>query len=66
VSQRVLYQILYNFCSLIYKRSSGGFNNAGLGQTRAEELKEGDDEYEAYRKRMMMAYRFRPNPLVIL
>jgi splicing factor 4 len=37
-----------------------------LGQTRAEELKEGDDEYEAYRKRMMMAYRFRPNPLVIL
>lgn len=23
-----------------------------------------DDEYTAYRKRMMLAYRFRPNPLV--
>ena len=23
-----------------------------------------DDEFEAYRKRMMLAYRFRPNPLV--
>lgn len=25
---------------------------------------EGDDEFDTYRKRMMMAYRFRPNPLV--
>lgn len=24
----------------------------------------GDNEYDAYRKRMMLAYRFRPNPLV--
>ncbi|CAG2112617.1 unnamed protein product [Medioppia subpectinata] len=40
-----------------------GVNNAGLGQTRPEELSDRDDEYEAYRKRMMMAYRFRPNPL---
>lgn len=23
-----------------------------------------DDEFEVYRKRMMLAYRFRPNPLV--
>ncbi|XP_054160682.1 SURP and G-patch domain-containing protein 1-like [Oppia nitens] len=38
-------------------------NNAGLGQNRPEELNTTDDEYEAYRKRMMMAYRFRPNPL---
>jgi len=47
-------------------RSVGGINNAGLGQIRPDELKEGDDEYEAYRKRMMLAYRFRPNPLVII
>lgn len=24
----------------------------------------GDSEYDMYRKRMMLAYRFRPNPLV--
>ncbi|XP_015791774.1 SURP and G-patch domain-containing protein 1 isoform X2 [Tetranychus urticae] len=36
---------------------------AGLGQERPDELKPQDDEYEAYRKRMMLAYRFRPNPL---
>ena len=23
-----------------------------------------DDEFDTYRKRMMLAYRFRPNPLV--
>lgn len=23
-----------------------------------------DDEFDMYRKRMMLAYRFRPNPLV--
>nr|XP_037268271.1 SURP and G-patch domain-containing protein 1-like isoform X1 [Rhipicephalus microplus] len=37
--------------------------NAGLGQGRPDDVKAGDDEYEAYRKRMMLAYRFRPNPL---
>ena len=35
-----------------------------LGIDRPEELSKEDDEYEAYRKRMMLAYRFRPNPLV--
>lgn len=39
-------------------------DNAGLGQGRPDDVKAGDDEYEAYRKRMMLAYRFRPNPLV--
>ncbi|CAG0881017.1 unnamed protein product [Darwinula stevensoni] len=39
-------------------------DNSGLGIDRPEELKKEDDEYEAYRKRMMLAYRFRPNPLV--
>ncbi|XP_049820564.1 uncharacterized protein LOC109599640 isoform X2 [Aethina tumida] len=35
--------------------------NQGLGLNQVEE---DDDEYESYRKRMMLAYRFRPNPLV--
>ncbi|KAJ8917196.1 hypothetical protein NQ315_012688 [Exocentrus adspersus] len=32
----------------------------GLGLNQMEE---DEDEYESYRKRMMLAYRFRPNPL---
>jgi len=36
----------------------------GLGTSIPHDLREGDDEFDAYRKRMMMAYRFRPNPLV--
>lgn len=39
-------------------------NGAGLGIDRPAELTKNDDEYDAYRKRMMLAYRFRPNPLV--
>lgn len=39
-------------------------NGAGLGIDRPAELSKNDDEYDAYRKRMMLAYRFRPNPLV--
>ena len=33
---------------------------------RPDSLTDNDDEYDAYRKRMMLAYRFRPNPLVSL
>lgn len=36
----------------------------GLGASAPGQLREGDDEFDAYRKRMMFAYRFRPNPLV--
>ena len=36
----------------------------GLGVERTSNLTVDDDEFEAYRKRMMLAYRFRPNPLV--
>ncbi|KAF7257791.1 hypothetical protein EG68_04758 [Paragonimus skrjabini miyazakii] len=36
----------------------------GLGIERPSKLVKEDDEYDAYRKRMMLAYRFRPNPLV--
>ncbi|CAL8109228.1 unnamed protein product [Calicophoron daubneyi] len=35
----------------------------GLGINKQSNLTKDDDEYEAYRKRMMLAYRFRPNPL---
>ncbi|KAK7115890.1 SURP and G-patch domain-containing protein 1-like [Littorina saxatilis] len=37
--------------------------NRGLGVERPAELSTQDDEYDAFRKRMMLAYRFRPNPL---
>ncbi|KAG1679380.1 SURP and G-patch domain-containing protein 1 [Nymphon striatum] len=39
-------------------------NNVGLGLEKPDEVASGDDEFQAYRKRMMLAYRFRPNPLV--
>ena len=38
--------------------------NQGLGVTDIGNPVEEDNEYDAYRKRMMLAYRFRPNPLV--
>ncbi|KAI0232294.1 SURP and G-patch domain-containing protein 1 [Lamellibrachia satsuma] len=38
-------------------------DGAGIGQERPANLTKEDDEFEAYRKRMMLAYRFRPNPL---
>ncbi|KAG7214671.1 hypothetical protein INR49_010563, partial [Caranx melampygus] len=40
-------------------------NGAGLGIDRPAELTKTDDEYDAFRKRMMLAYRFRPNPLLV-
>lgn len=52
--------LLFNF------RHAPSMENAGLGQCRPDDIKADDDEYEAYRKRMMLAYRFRPNPLVSL
>lgn len=38
--------------------------NQGLGVGSAAQPEDCDNEYDAYRKRMMLAYRFRPNPLV--
>ncbi|XP_031635999.1 SURP and G-patch domain-containing protein 1 isoform X2 [Contarinia nasturtii] len=38
-------------------------SNQGLGTTSNTTPQAGDNEYDAYRKRMMLAYRFRPNPL---
>ncbi|XP_030375781.1 SURP and G-patch domain-containing protein 1 isoform X1 [Scaptodrosophila lebanonensis] len=37
--------------------------NQGLGVNSAAQPEDCDNEYDAYRKRMMLAYRFRPNPL---
>merc|ERR1712038_620565 len=39
------------------------FEGRGFGVERPDDLKKEDDEFDAYRKRMMLAYRFRPNPL---
>ncbi|XP_055514394.1 SURP and G-patch domain-containing protein 1 [Leucoraja erinacea] len=44
-------------------RGNTTVDGAGFGIDRPAELSKGDDEYEAFRKRMMLAYRFRPNPL---
>ena len=53
----------YQLPSLFY-RGQHGSDKKGLGTIIPHDLKQGDDEFDAYRKRMMMAYRFRPNPLV--
>lgn len=50
--------------SLICFRGTTPVNNIGLGINKPDEVNAEDDEFEAYRKRMMLAYRFRPNPLV--
>ena len=52
--------------NIIQFRSGTGADKKGLGVSEVHNLEAGDDEFEAYRKRMMMAYRFRPNPLVSL
>lgn len=38
-------------------------DNLGVGATRPDEVTPGDDIYEQYKKRMMLGYRHRPNPL---
>ncbi|KAM9428806.1 SURP and G-patch domain-containing protein 1-like isoform 1-T1 [Salvelinus alpinus] len=44
-------------------RGITAIDGAGFGVDRPAELSGQDDEYDAFRKRMMLAYRFRPNPL---
>uniref|UniRef100_A0A1Q3FGI0 Putative glycine rich nucleic binding domain protein n=1 Tax=Culex tarsalis TaxID=7177 RepID=A0A1Q3FGI0_CULTA len=41
-------------------------NNQGLGVAAGDNPEIDDNEYDQYRKRMMLAYRFRPNPLGVL
>ncbi|NXU94373.1 SUGP1 protein, partial [Xiphorhynchus elegans] len=50
--------------SVLPPRGTTAVDGAGFGIDRPAELTKEDDEYEAFRKRMMLAYRFRPNPLV--
>uniref|UniRef100_A0A8D8TQA8 SURP and G-patch domain-containing protein 1 n=2 Tax=Cacopsylla melanoneura TaxID=428564 RepID=A0A8D8TQA8_9HEMI len=44
-------------------KASSRLDNQGLGVERPADLSGEDNEFDAYRKRMMLAYRFRPNPL---
>ncbi|XP_076601637.1 SURP and G-patch domain-containing protein 1 isoform X1 [Chaetodon auriga] len=44
-------------------KGTTAMNGAGFGVERPAMLTKSDDEYDAFRKRMMLAYRFRPNPL---
>lgn len=38
-------------------------DTSGIGVKSTTEVEESDDNFDEYRKRMMLAYRFRPNPL---
>jgi splicing factor 4 len=38
-------------------------DNLGVGAANTHEVSEADDIYEAYKKRMMLGYKHRPNPL---
>ena len=38
-------------------------DNLGLGTQAHGEVSENDDVYGQYRKRMMLGYKYRPNPL---
>lgn len=40
-------------------------NNLGVGAQQPGEVTAEDDIYEQYKKRMMLGYRYRPNPLVM-
>lgn len=40
-------------------------NNLGVGAQNPGEVTPDDDIYEQYKKRMMLGYRHRPNPLVL-
>eukprot|EP00124_Ichthyophonus_hoferi_P004531 Ihof_evm1s511 gene=Ihof_evmTU1s511 len=41
----------------------GTTQGSGLGVERPEDVRVEDDEFDTYRKRMMLAYRYRPNPM---
>lgn len=40
-------------------------NNLGVGASAPGEVNPEDDIYEQYKKRMMLGYKHRPNPLVL-
>jgi hypothetical protein len=45
-------------------RGKTSFDASGLGTEKPDDITNNDDEFDVYRKRMMLAYKFRPNPLV--
>ena len=45
-------------------RGKVSFDQSGVGAEKVSEVKKEDDDFDLYRKRMMLAYKFRPNPLV--
>ena len=49
---------------LLLNRAPSYTTSHGLGIEKPDDVRGDDDEFDAYRKRMMLAYRFRPNPLV--
>lgn len=60
------YQLL-NYSSSLFDvcnefRSGSGGDRIGLGANTGV-ADEDDDEFDTYRKRMMLSYRFRPNPM---
>jgi splicing factor 4 len=60
--------VLKSFCLHGHSLCRGvqPIDGGGLGMERPANLSKDDDEFDAYRKRMMLAYRFRPNPMVSL
>ena len=54
--------IYYNLFVTFRGRSADELG--GLGEEKPGDIQREDDEFDLYRKRMMLAYRFRPNPLV--
>lgn len=44
-------------------KGSTSFENTGVGVEKVEALTKDDSEFDMYRKRMMLAYKFRPNPM---
>lgn len=44
-------------------RGATSANNLGVGVTAPTEVAKEDDAVTQYRKRMMLAYKYRPNPL---
>ncbi|CAK1597644.1 unnamed protein product [Parnassius mnemosyne] len=49
--------------NLLLNKANQPVANLGLGASSSDMVSSEDDEFDAYRKRMMLAYRFRPNPL---
>ena len=56
--------IVFLIYLFILTRGKTSFEKGGIGTEKVADVKKEDDDFEVYRKRMMLAYKFRPNPLV--